>query len=550
MAKSDEVEIKVTLVDKITGKAKKIKEEMGRTFTGIEQGANKSQSSMSKLAGPLGVAGLGIALVAVGKKAIDAKRKFETLELTFKTILGSTEKAKERMKELADFASSTPFKLDGIAAASKTLETLTKGALSTGEGLRMVGDAAAVAGVPMEELSVHIGRAHSNLSNNRPAGEAIARMQELGLIAGDTRNEIEELQKQAKGTEAWDLLQKSLEKNSGAMVDLSNTFSGKISTLMDKIDELYRTMLNDNAFENMKSGVNSLIKLTEEWTVLLGGNLTMLEKIQGQEKKTFQDELMLSQARIQALQKKKTFLNDMQSNERAAIDKKIAKEEALSSRLAKSHQAEVKNAKVKEELDSKKINSTKTLSKAEQDAATQAIKDAEELSVFDERKLAWKSELRDEESNEADALEKKKESTLEFIDIEKQERQRKREAAEALLESDKAQDNSKREGERIKRKEKQSKEMAKHEKKLEKEKQDAFIETITIKQKVAKTGFLFSPNIALENKNPVLATFCFIVMVSIKASCFSFSSFFSCLAISLDCFSFLLIRSPSRFELS
>ncbi|MFR7733459.1 MAG: hypothetical protein ACLU7D_08945 [Collinsella sp.] len=45
--------------------------------------------------------------------------------------------------ELADFAAHTPFQqLPEIAAASRTLETLTDGALSTGQGLAMVGDVA------------------------------------------------------------------------------------------------------------------------------------------------------------------------------------------------------------------------------------------------------------------------------------------------------------------------------------------------------------------------------------------------------------------------
>jgi len=520
MAKSDEVEIKVTLVDKITGKAKKIKSEMGRTFDGIEQGAKRSQSSMMALAGPLGVAGLGIALLAVGKKAIDAKAKFETLELTFKAILGSTEKAKKRMRELAEFASSTPFKLEGIAESSKILETLTKGALSTGKGLRMVGDAAAIAGVPMEELSVHIGRAHSNLSNNRPAGESISRMQELGLIAGDTRNKIEELQKQARGTEAWELLQKSLEKNSGAMKDLANTFSGKLSTLMDKFDDFYRVAFNEGAFDTMKKGVDTLIESTEFWIIALqkanaiigSGDpketqLQILEK----EIEAHREIIKLEKERIKENEKilggSKASLIKSSNKKIAAAEKEIAAaEEYMEVEKQKVEIQDFTAKKTKEQTEAK-AKDTKALSKTEQAAATQAIKDAETINTFDEQKATWREEVRKSDERkkaisegEIEGYNLKIEKERELQAIGAEEREREQQAREAKDESDKKQDGLMKGEEKAKKKEKRNKELAKSEKKLEKEKQDAFIETITIKQKLAKTGFLFSKAMFGENK--------------------------------------------------
>ena len=64
----------------------------------------------------------------------------------FAVLLGDASKAKNRIDELMQFSLKTPFTLPQITRASRILEVLTNGALSTGKALKMVGDAAASAG--------------------------------------------------------------------------------------------------------------------------------------------------------------------------------------------------------------------------------------------------------------------------------------------------------------------------------------------------------------------------------------------------------------------
>jgi hypothetical protein len=66
----------------------------------------------------------------------------ETLETAFIPLLGSADAAQKRIADLSKFAAETPFELPEVAKASRTLETLTQGALATSEGLRLVGDVA------------------------------------------------------------------------------------------------------------------------------------------------------------------------------------------------------------------------------------------------------------------------------------------------------------------------------------------------------------------------------------------------------------------------
>lgn len=168
------------------------------------------------------------------RQAMNEAADRETMETAFIPILGSAKAARERMAELADFAAHTPFQLPGIASASKVLESLTDGALSTGDGLRLVGDTASACNSAIEDMAVTIGRLYSGLDSGRPVGEAMQRLQELGAISPDVRAKLESLQAAGKkGAEIWKVAADELAKFSGGMELQAATWNGKISTLAD-----------------------------------------------------------------------------------------------------------------------------------------------------------------------------------------------------------------------------------------------------------------------------------------------------------------------------
>ncbi|WP_288926284.1 hypothetical protein [uncultured Akkermansia sp.] len=186
------------------------------------------------------VAGAALAVKGIGmafreaKAAVAEAANRETMQTAFIPLLGSAKAAKERMAELADFAAHTPFQLPEVAAASRTLETLTDGALSTGQGLTMVGDVASGTNTPFEELAVTIGRLYSGLDSGRPVGEAMQRLQEIGAITPGVRAKLEKLQAEGKkGSEVWQVAAEDLARFSGGMELQSQTWKGKLSTLGD-----------------------------------------------------------------------------------------------------------------------------------------------------------------------------------------------------------------------------------------------------------------------------------------------------------------------------
>lgn len=181
----------------------------------------------------LAVKGIGMAF-REAKAAVAEAANRETMQTAFIPLLGSAKAAKERMAELADFAAHTPFQLPEVAAASRTLETLTDGALSTGQGLTMVGDVASGTNTPFEELAVTIGRLYSGLDSGRPVGEAMQSLQEVGAITPEVRTKLEKLQAEGKkGSEVWRVAAEDLARFSGGMELQSQTWNGKLSTLGD-----------------------------------------------------------------------------------------------------------------------------------------------------------------------------------------------------------------------------------------------------------------------------------------------------------------------------
>ena len=218
-----------------------------------------------------GLVGLG-AVAGVAKTALSSFSKIEDLQTSFVTLLGSVTAAKARMAELSKFAAETPFELPEVAQASKILQNLTGGALATGAGLRMVGDVAASANAPFQEVAVTLGRLYQGFRDGTPAGEAAMRMTELTGI-------------NLRQVTSWDQVTKALSKYNGEMSRRSETTSGKESTLSDSFHMLLAAMGKPiaPAYKDFLSGAS---KALEGFATTLS-NLSSLFEKHGGAVKTF-----------------------------------------------------------------------------------------------------------------------------------------------------------------------------------------------------------------------------------------------------------------------
>lgn len=196
---------------------------------------------------------------------------FESLTIQFSVLMGSLKKAKDRMKELSDFAAQTPFELNEIAQASRQLHVFSDGAMGATESLRLVGDAAAAVGQNLQEVSFWVGRAYAMIKGGQPFGEAAMRLQEMGIITPQVRSKMEELQAAgAANIDVWKVLSARLYEFKGGMGQLSQTGDGLVSTLKDTWTESVRTF--GQAFMDVsKTAIGGLI----EWMGRLNSDGTI-----------------------------------------------------------------------------------------------------------------------------------------------------------------------------------------------------------------------------------------------------------------------------------
>ena len=226
----------------------------------IGSAASSLQATLAGIAASIG--GL-VSLGAAIQQSVRFNAQLEQQGVAFKTLLGNAEAASRRMQELAKFAAQTPFELPEIVQASKVLQSLTNGALASGEGLRLVGDAAAATGRPLEEVAMWVGRLYAGLQSGTPVGEATVRLLEMGLISGTTARKLNELAESGQGAgQAMTVLRDTFGRLGGAMADQSQTFNGLLSTLQDTFN-MALADIGKPLFDGLKQGISELIPVVE-----------------------------------------------------------------------------------------------------------------------------------------------------------------------------------------------------------------------------------------------------------------------------------------------
>ena len=209
-----------------------------------------------------------VALVAGLAKMVVSGIRFigqmQLMEIQFENLVGSSEAAREHIKGLADFAAKTPFRLEGIAQASRHLLTFGGEALATEENLRLFGDAAAGTSQPIQDVAMWVGRMYSSLEAGRPIGEATARLQEMGVLGGPARVALEEMAESgASAAEVMARFKEEIGRFDGSMEKMSDTIPGLHSTFGDLAMQLSGGIVEalqlDHAWWALMKTVNALM---------------------------------------------------------------------------------------------------------------------------------------------------------------------------------------------------------------------------------------------------------------------------------------------------
>jgi len=235
-------------------------------FRGVMEA--KVLGPLSLVAGASTAALLGINKLAKGfsEFGMTGAANLEAIETRFKAVLRSQILAGERIRENVELAKDTPFDQQGVMEANRALEILTQGALSTKEGMLLVGDAIATAGEELQDVSKWVGRLYDALQSGSPIGEAAMRLQEMGLITGGVRRTLDSMvDSGASFSDMWGVVENQLKKSEGAMKDLSENLEGLQSTL-DDTRQVMLAKFSEGFLEGEKASIDATTKSMEALT--------------------------------------------------------------------------------------------------------------------------------------------------------------------------------------------------------------------------------------------------------------------------------------------
>jgi tape measure domain-containing protein len=243
-----------------------------------EQEAAKMDAAFNRLSATLaGVFSIAAAQQFV-MQLINVRGEFQQLEIAFTTMLGSKEKSDALMKDITQFAATTPFDLKQVASGTKQLLAYGFAAQDMNENLSMLGNVASGVGSQIGDLIYLYGtlRASGRVTQmdiNQFAGRGIPIYAELAKVLGVNVEQVREFVSAGKiGFADIEKAFKGMTNQSGMFYNLmqeqSKSLTGQISNLGDAFD----SMLNEIGKSNegiLYGGIEAVASLVENYEKVL-----------------------------------------------------------------------------------------------------------------------------------------------------------------------------------------------------------------------------------------------------------------------------------------
>lgn len=271
-------------VDQIGEANKKASEQIKKSFGG----ASNEGEKLNGVLGSIGksVAGIGVAFAAqeLVSKIVAVRGEFQQLEISFRTMLGSEEKANQLMEQLTETASRTPFDLKSISDGARQLLAYGDRAENVNEDLIRLGNIASGLSQPLGDIvylygtTMTQGRLYTQ-DLNQFTGRGIPMMRELAKIFGVAESEVKGLVE--AGKVGFPEVQKVIQNltNEGGMFynlmqEQSKSIPGQISNIQDSIDSMFNEIGKNS--EGLISGALSVVSSLVENYERVGRTLISL----------------------------------------------------------------------------------------------------------------------------------------------------------------------------------------------------------------------------------------------------------------------------------
>lgn len=219
----------------------------------IARAAAASQQRRSAfMAGAVGgvTALIGVSAISEIRNAasawLDYASKLESTRIAFATMMGSAQLAEQHLKELQQFALTTPFQFGDLIDASQRMQALGFNASQVIPILTDVGNAVAAAGGGAERLDRVVLALSQMQSKGKVATQELNQLAESGISGwkileaqlGKSRAELVKMVEagQISSKVFLDAFQKFSQQNFGGLMEAqSKTFSGAMSNIKDAL---------------------------------------------------------------------------------------------------------------------------------------------------------------------------------------------------------------------------------------------------------------------------------------------------------------------------
>lgn len=210
--------------------------------------AEKEGNRIDELSKRIGRAAAGIFSIGMAqqfaRQVVQTRGQVQQLEIAFRTLTKSQEKADELMNQLIDTAAKTPFDLMGIAESAKFLLGIRVPVEEVNDTLKMLGDIAAGVGAPLKDIAYLYGttvnKAHMDTVDLRQfTGRGIDLIGELSKQYGIATDQVQQYVAAGKvGAEDLKKAIKSIRETTfnNLMEEQSKSLTGQIANLGDSID--------------------------------------------------------------------------------------------------------------------------------------------------------------------------------------------------------------------------------------------------------------------------------------------------------------------------
>lgn len=264
-------------------KLAEIQSEMRRTAKVAEEsgtGLDKFADRLGKLAASMGLAFGAKELV---QNLVKIRGEFQQLDVAFRTMLGSAEKADALMSQLVRTAATTPFDLQGVAQGAKQLLAYGIAAEDVNDTLVRCGDVAAGLSIPLSDLVYLYG---TTMTQGRMftqdlrqfQGRGIPIAEELAKVLGTTTDKLGDMVTAGRVTsdvfqQAFNNMTSAGSRFGGLMDEQSKTITGQISNIEDAIDVMFNKVgqQSEGIINTTLSGVSYVVEHYEQFGRMLLG---------------------------------------------------------------------------------------------------------------------------------------------------------------------------------------------------------------------------------------------------------------------------------------